>query len=219
MLKLESLTISYNTTPAVQNATLTVNDGEIVGIVGLNGAGKTTLLNAIAGIIPSSGGRILLDDKDITKTLAHQRVKMGISLVPEGRHLFYDMTVLDNLKTVSNNKDDLYSLYNIFPQMPKLLHKKAKKLSGGQQQMVAFSRAILTHPKILLLDEVTMGLSPKLTSEIFDTIYNIGRNFSKIIITGQETERILRVSDRIYIMKTGHILECEKENLKVEKIF
>ena len=219
MLKLESLTVCYNTTPAVQNATLTVNDGEIVGIVGLNGAGKTTLMNAIAGITPSQAGRIFLDDKDITKTPSHHRVKLGITLVPEGRHLFSDMTVLENLKTVSNNKEDIYSLYNIFPEMRQFLHKKASKLSGGQQQMVAFSRAILAKPKLLLLDEVTMGLSPKLTGEIFDTIYNIGRNFSKIIITGQETERILRISNRVYLMKTGHISECEMGFLKSEKIF
>ena len=219
MLKLESLTVCYSTTPAVQNATLTVNDGEIVGIVGLNGAGKTTLMNAIAGITPSQAGRIFLDDKDITKTPSHHRVKLGITLVPEGRHLFPDMTVLENLKTVSNNKEDIYSLYNIFPEMRQFLHKKASKLSGGQQQMVAFSRAILAKPKLLLLDEVTMGLSPKLTDEIFDTIYNIGRNFSKIVITGQETDRILRISNRVYLMKTGHISECERGFLKSEKIF
>ena len=219
MLKLESLTVCYNTTPAVQNATLTVNDGEIVGVIGLNGAGKTTLMNAIAGIIPSHAGRILFDGNDVTKTKSHDRVKLGITLVPEGRHLFPDMTVLENLKTVSNNKDDIYSLYNIFPEMRQFLHKKASTLSGGQQQMVAFSRAILAKPKLLLLDEVTMGLSPKLTGEIFDTIYNIGRNFSKIIITGQETERISRISDRVYLMKTGHISEREKGFLKTEKIF
>ena len=219
MLKIEALTVCYNTTRAVQNVSLTLNEGETVGIIGTNGAGKTTLMNAIAGITRANGGRILLDGKDITKTPAHQRVKMGLTLVPEGRHIFPDMTVLENLKTASNNKDDIYSLYNIFPDMRGFLHKKAGKLSGGQQQMVAFSRAILTRPKILLLDEVTMGLSPKLTAEIFDTIYNIGRNFSGMLITGQETERIIAVSDRIYLMKTGHIEECEKEKIKTEKIF
>ena len=219
MLKIQSLTVCYNTTRAVQNANLTLNRGEIVGIIGTNGAGKTTLMNTLAGITRVNGGRIFLDGKDITKTPAHQRVKMGITLVPEGRHIFPDMTVLENLKTVSNNKDDIYSLYNIFPDMKSFLHKRAGKLSGGQQQMVAFSRAILTRPKILLLDEVTMGLSPKLTAEIFDTIYNIGRNFSGIILTGQESERILAVSDRIYLMKTGHISQCEKDKIKTEKIF
>jgi branched-chain amino acid transport system ATP-binding protein len=103
--------------------------------------------------------------------------------------------------------------------MKNFLHKKAGNLSGGQQQMVAFSRAILAKPKLLLLDEVTMGLSPKLVADVFDTIYNIGRNFSKIVITGQETERILGVSDRVYLMKTGHISECEKGKIKSEKIF
>ncbi len=219
MLKIQSLTVCYNTTRAVQNANLTLNRGEIVGIIGTNGAGKTTLMNTLAGITRANGGRILLDGKDITNTPAHQRVKMGITLVPEGRHIFRDMTVLENLKTVSNNKDDIYSLYNIFPDMKSFLHKRAGKLSGGQQQMVAFSRAILTRPKILLLDEVTMGLSPKLTAEIFDTIYNIGRNFSGIILTGQESERIIAVSDRIYLMKTGHISQCEKDKIKTEKIF
>lgn len=219
MLKIQSLTVCYNTTRALQNVSLTVNDGEIVGIIGTNGAGKTTLMNTVAGITRANGGQILLDGKDVTKAPAHQRVKMGLTLVPEGRHVFPDMTVLENIKTASNNKDDIYSLYNIFPEMKSFLHKKAGKLSGGQQQMVAFSRAILTRPKILLLDEVTMGLSPKLTAEIFDTIYNIGRNFSGMLITGQETERIIAVSDRVYLMKTGHISECEKGKIESEKIF
>ena len=219
MLKIQALTVCYNTTRAVQNATLAVNDGEIVGVIGTNGAGKTTLMNTVAGITRANGGQILLDGKDVTKTPAHERVKMGITLVPEGRHVFPDMTVLENLKTASNNKDDIYSLYNIFPEMRSFLNKRAGSLSGGQQQMVAFSRAILTRPKILLLDEVTMGLSPKLTAEIFDTIYNIGRNFSGMLITGQETERIIAVSDRVYLMKTGHISECEKGIFESEKIF
>ena len=219
MLKLESLTTCYNTVPAVQNANLTVNDGAIVGIIGLNGAGKTTLMNTIAGITPAHTGRIILDGKDITKTKSHDRVKLGISLVPEGRHLFSDMTVLENLKTVTDKNDEIQKVQNLFPEMQKFLHKKAGKLSGGQQQMVAFSRAILAKPKLLLLDEVTMGLSPKLVADVFDTIYNIGRNFSKIIITGQETERILRISNRVYLMKTGHISECEMGFLKSEKIF
>jgi len=219
MLKINSLTVFYNTVRAVQNATLTVNDGEIVGVIGTNGAGKTTLMNTIAGITSASGGRITLDGTDVTDTPAHKRVRLGISLVPEGRHIFPKMTVLENLKTVSNNKDDIYSVYNIFPDLERFSGKKAGTLSGGQQQMLAFSRAIIARPKLLLLDEVTMGLSPKLTEELFATIYNIGRNFSKIIITGQEVRRICAVSDRVYLMKTGVLTECEKTKINPEKIF
>ena len=219
MLKINSLTVFYNTVRAVQNATLTVNDGEIVGVIGTNGAGKTTLMNTIAGITSANGGRITLDGTDVTNTPAHKRVRLGISLVPEGRHVFPKMTVLENLKTVSNNKDDIYSVYNIFPDLERFSGKKAGTLSGGQQQMLAFSRAIIARPKLLLLDEVTMGLSPKLTEELFATIYNIGRNFSKIIITGQEVRRICAVSDRVYLMKTGVLTECEKTKINPEKIF
>jgi len=219
MLKINSLTVFYNTVRAVQNATLTVNDGEIVGVIGTNGAGKTTLMNTIAGITSANGGRITLDGTDVTDTPAHKRVRLGISLVPEGRHIFPKMTVLENLKTVSNNKDDIYSVYNIFPDLERFSGKKAGTLSGGQQQMLAFSRAIIARPKLLLLDEVTMGLSPKLTEELFATIYNIGRNFSKIIITGQEVRRICAVSDRVYLMKTGVLTECEKTKINPEKIF
>lgn len=219
MLKIDSLTVFYNTVRAVQNVSLTVNDGEIVGIIGTNGSGKTTLMNTVAGITRANGGRIIFDGIDVTNTPAHKRVKLGISLVPEGRHVFPKMTVLENLKTVSNNKDDIYSVYNIFPDLERFSNKKAGTLSGGQQQMLAFSRAFLARPKLLLLDEVTMGLSPKLTEQLFATIYNIGRNFSKIIITGQETKRICAVSDRVYIMKTGALTEYKKEEINDEKIF
>ena len=219
MLKINSLTVFYNTVRAVQNATLTVNDGEIVGVIGTNGAGKTTLMNTIAGITSANGGRITLDGTDVTDTPAHKRVRLGITLVPEGRHLFQNLTVLENLKTVCNKTQEIYEVYNIFPELKELAHKKAGKLSGGQQQMVALSRAFLAKPKLLLLDEITMGLSPLMTERVFETIYNIGRNFSKIIITGQEVRRICAVSDRIYLMKTGVLTECEKTKINPEKIF
>ncbi len=218
MLKVNSLTVCYNTVRAVQNASFEVGQREIVGIVGLNGAGKTTLMKATAGILKSSG-EILFDGKNVTHTPAHNRVKLGISLVPEGRHLFSDMTVLENLKTVSGNKDDLRLVYDTFPDIERFKDKKAGKLSGGQQQMVAIARAILARPKLLLLDEVTMGLSPKLVGDVFDTIYNIGRNFCSVVVTGQEIEEITSVSDRVYIMKNGRISEAKKEDFEKEKFF
>ncbi len=218
MLKVNSLTVCYNTVRAVHNASFTVGQREIVGIVGLNGAGKSTLMKAVAGILNASG-EILWNGTDITRTPAHKRVKLGITLVPEGRHLFSDMTVLENLKTVSNNKDDLYSMYNIFPDIEGFKDKKAGKLSGGQQQMVAIARAILSNPKLLLLDEVTMGLSPKLVGDVFDTIYNIGRNFCSVVVTGQEIEEITSISDRIYVMKNGRISDAKKDDFEKEKIF
>lgn len=218
MLKLENLSVSYNTVRAVQNVSLTVNDGEIIGIIGLNGSGKTSLVNAIAGLIKSSG-RITLDSTDLTNAPPHKRTKHGITLVPEGRHLFQNLTVLENLKTVCNKTQEIYEVYNIFPELKELAHKKAGKLSGGQQQMVALSRAFLAKPKLLLLDEITMGLSPLMTERVFETIYNIGRNFSKIIITGQEIDYITSVSTRVFIMKRGQVFEAEKGRINNEKIF
>lgn len=218
MLKLENLSVSYNTVRAVQNVSLTVNDGEIIGIIGLNGSGKTSLVNAIAGLIKSSG-RITLDSTDLTNAPPHKRTKHGITLVPEGRHLFQNLTVLENLKTVCNKTQEIYEMYNIFPELKELAHKKAGKLSGGQQQMVALSRAFLAKPKLLLLDEITMGLSPLMTERVFETIYNIGRNFSKIIITGQEIDYITSVSTRVFIMKRGQVFEAEKGKINNEKIF
>ena len=218
MLKLENLSVSYNTVRAVQNVSLTVNDGEIIGIIGLNGSGKTSLVNAIAGLIKSSG-RITLDSSDLTNAPPHKRTKHGITLVPEGRHLFQNLTVLENLKTVCNKTQEIYEVYNIFPELKELAHKKAGKLSGGQQQMVALSRAFLAKPKLLLLDEITMGLSPVMTERVFETIYNIGRNFSKIIITGQEIDYITSVSTRVFIMKRGQVFEAEKGKINNEKIF
>lgn len=218
MLKLENLSVSYNTVRAVHNVSLTVNDGEIIGIIGLNGSGKTSLVNAIAGLIKSSG-RITLDSTDLTNAPPHKRTKHGITLVPEGRHLFQNLTVLENLKTVCNKTQEIYEVYNIFPELKELAHKKAGKLSGGQQQMVALSRAFLAKPKLLLLDEITMGLSPLMTERVFETIYNIGRNFSKIIITGQEIDYITSVSTRVFIMKRGQVFEAEKGKINNEKIF
>ena len=218
MLKLENLSVSYNTVRAVQNVSTTVNDGEIIGIIGLNGSGKTSLVNAIAGLIKSSG-RITLDSTDLTNAPPHKRTKHGITLVPEGRHLFQNLTVLENLKTVCNKTQEIYEVYNIFPELKELAHKKAGKLSGGQQQMVALSRAFLAKPKLLLLDEITMGLSPLMTERVFETIYNIGRNFSKIIITGQEIDYITSVSTRVFIMKRGQVFEAEKGKINNEKIF
>lgn len=218
MLKLENLSVSYNTVRAVQNVSLTVNDGEIIGIIGLNGSGKTSLVNAIAGLIKSSG-RITLDSSDLTNAPPHKRTKHGITLVPEGRHLFQNLTVLENLKTVCNKTQEIYEVYNIFPELKELAHKKAGKLSGGQQQMVALSRAFLAKPKLLLLDEITMGLSPLMTERVFETIYNIGRNFSKMIITGQEIDYITSVSTRVFIMKRGQVFEAEKGKINNEKIF
>ena len=218
MLKLENLSVSYNTVRAVQNVSLTVNDGETIGIIGLNGSGKTSLVNAIAGLIKSSG-RITLDSTDLTNAPPHKRTKHGITLVPEGRHLFQNLTVLENLKTVCNKTQEIYEVYNIFPELKELAHKKAGKLSGGQQQMVALSRAFLAKPKLLLLDEITMGLSPLMTERVFETIYNIGRNFSKIIITGQEIDYITSVSTRVFIMKRGQVFKAEKGKINNEKIF
>lgn len=211
MLEVTSVNCFYNTVRAVRNASLTASDGEIVGVVGLNGAGKSTLMKAIAGIVPSFG-KILLNGDDITSLKTEQRVQKGLVLVPEGRHIFPQMTVLENLKasnrlTKSSFNEYLYKSYSLFPDLQSFSHKKAGTLSGGQQQMLAIARALVAQAQTLLLDEPTMGLSPAMTSQVFDTIYNMKKNFSGIVITGQEAQRIGEVCDRIYIMKTGTLSE------------
>lgn len=211
MLEVRGLCSGYGNLAAVQSATFAVSGR--TGIVGTNGAGKTTLMLTLAGLKKASAGKIFLDGEEITDLSAAQRVKRGLVLVPEGRHLFLRMTVWENLQTASTNgnfKEKLYNLYTDFPELPPLLPRPAGALSGGQQQMVAIARALMTEPRVLLLDEVTMGLSPKRTAQTFALIARLKQT---VLITGQEAGRIAAVSDSVYGMKNGRLFLSDRQTV------
>ena len=197
MLEVRGLCSGYGNLVAVQSATFTASGR--TGIVGTNGAGKTTLMLTLAGLKKASAGKIFLDGEEITDLSAAQRVKRGLVLVPEGRHLFLRMTVWENLQTASTNgnfKEKLYNLYTDFPELPPLLPRPA--------------RALMTEPRVLLLDEVTMGLSPKRTAQTFALIARLQQT---VLITGQEAGRIAAVSDSVYGMKNGRLFLSDRQTV------
>ena len=217
MLRLMNINTFYGEIHVLRNISLHIEEGEIVTLIGANGAGKTTLLNTISGIINARTGQIIYNGKDISRKSADRVVKLGISQVPEGRQIFNPLTVLDNLKLGSyiryrrdgNRKiqRDIEELYLLFPILKERQHQLAGTLSGGEQQMLAIGRALMCRPKILLLDEPSMGLAPLVVSEIFKTIARL-REVSRttIFLVEQNARAALKLSDRGYVMETGKIM-------------
>lgn len=223
MLKTTNLYCGYNNVAVLRDVTLTVPPKTVTGLVGLNGAGKTTLLKTLAGVIPAIHGDAFLDNTNVTSLSTQSRLKHGIALVPEGRELFNSMTVEENLKvsflkTNGNIHNKLYYVYTLFPDLQRLKHKKASTLSGGQAQMVAISRALMSGGKTLLLDEVTMGLSQKLCSDVFSLITRLAPNLNGVLVTGQEVERILKVSHTVYGVKNGLVFNLDKNPETVKRM-
>lgn len=213
MLKIENLELHYGVIRALKGINLEVNHGEIVTLIGANGAGKTSTLKAISGIEKISGGKITFDGKDISKMNAQDIVKMGISQVPEGRHIFPDMTVLENLELgayLRNDKEeikkDLETVYHRFPILKDRSKQSAGTLSGGEQQMLAMGRALMSRPKILLLDEPSMGLAPILVKEIFSIIEDIKKQGTTVLLVEQNAKMAMSIADRVYVMETGNIV-------------
>lgn len=213
MLEIKNIDVYYGVIHALKGVSLEVNQGEIVVLIGTNGAGKTTTLRAISGLKKLNAGNILLDGIDIVDTTAQQRVKMGISHVPEGRRVFADMTVLENLelgaylrRDKGNIEEDLNMVYQRFPILQDRRKQLAGTLSGGEQQMLAIGRALMSRPKILFLDEPSMGLSPILVQEIFDIIRDINQTGTTILLVEQNANMALQVADRAYVMETGSIV-------------
>lgn len=214
MLKLESVELSYGSIQAVKGVSLGVNAGEVVTIIGANGAGKSTLLKGIVGLEPLAAGKVLINGVDITHVPPHQRVGLGVALSPEGRGVFADQTVYENLLLGAYSiKDDgervqrLVELeYQRFPRLRERAHQLAGTLSGGEQQMLAISRALMSEPKLLLLDEPSLGLAPLIIVDIFKSIRALRDAGLTILLVEQMANQALAVADRAYVLETGRII-------------
>ena len=211
MLKVENLTSAYGRIEAIKGISLEVQKGEIVTLVGGNGAGKTTLLRAISGVQPVTGGRILFEDQDITKLSPHARVAKAIAQVPEGRQIFGPLTIEDNLRLGAYRRNGdkvekyLERIFGIFPVLKERRRTIAAGLSGGQQQMLAIGRALMSGPKLLLLDEPSMGLAPILVDQILDAVKFMRDEGATIFLVEQNAFAALRIADRGYVIETGQI--------------
>lgn len=213
MLEINNLEVYFGMIQALKGVSLKVNDGEIVTLIGANGAGKTTTLRTVSGLKKPTSGTIVLDGKDITNTTARERVKMGISHSPEGRRVFPTMTVLENLELgayLRRDKDgiakDLKMVYDRFPILSDRKKQAAGTLSGGEQQMLAIGRALMSRPKILFLDEPSMGLAPLLVQEIFNIIKDINKAGTTILLVEQNASMALQIANHAYVMETGSIV-------------
>lgn len=212
MLKIENLDVYYGAIQALNNVSLEVGDGELVSLIGANGAGKTTTLHTISGLQSASSGSIILDEHNLLKTPSHQIIQLGMAQVPEGRHVFAQMTVLENLLmgayTVKDKKkiqDNIDWVFAHFPRLEERSKQLAGTLSGGEQQMLATGRALMTNPKILLMDEPSMGLSPLLVSEIFAIIKQLHEDGITILLVEQNAKMALSIADRAYVLENGSI--------------
>ncbi len=209
-LVVENLDVRHGLLQAVRGVSLTVHRGEVVALVGANGAGKTTLLRAIAGAHPPAGGRILLDGTEITALSAHRRVGMGIALVPEGRRLFTRMTVEENLLLARSARRrgpwGLDAVLAAFPNLAQRRQHLAGTLSGGEQQATAIGRALMTNPEILLLDEVSLGLSPLVVDIVYDQLRTLIEGGTTIVLVEQDLSRAMAVADRVACMLEGRIV-------------
>jgi len=210
ILKLDDIHVYYGAIHAVKGVSLEVNDGEIVALIGANGAGKSTILKTISGLMHPRSGSITFMDKDISHMEAHKLVHQGLAHVPEGRRIFLQMSVQDNLemgaftqKEVS--KDDLERMFTLFPRLKERRKQIAGTLSGGEQQMLAMSRALMSHPKLLMLDEPSMGLAPILVDQIFDIIKDLHAAGTTILLVEQNATKALQIADRAYVLETGAV--------------
>ncbi|MBR3367568.1 MAG: ABC transporter ATP-binding protein [Lachnospiraceae bacterium] len=212
MLKVEGLKVRYGMIEAIKGISFEVHDGEIVTLIGANGAGKTTTMHAISGLVPAAEGSIQLDGVELTKVPGHKIVGMGLAQVPEGRRVFAQQTVEENLilgsylrKDQGAIAQDMEEVFQIFPRLGERRSQAAGTLSGGEQQMLAMGRALMAKPSILLLDEPSMGLSPLLVSEIFQIIEDINQRGTTILLVEQNAKRALAIASRAYVLETGRI--------------
>lgn len=213
MLKVTDLTVNYGVIQAVKGISFEVGEGEIVALIGANGAGKTTTLQTITGMIPSRTGTIQFNGTDITKTPAHRIVSMGLAHVPEGRRVFAQLTVLENLKMGAYTRKDkdgiektLEEIYKRFPRLEERKNQPAGTLSGGEQQMLAMGRALMSRPKMIVMDEPSMGLSPLYVTEIFKIIQEINDSGTTVLLVEQNAKKALAIADKAYVLEMGNIV-------------
>ncbi|MBE1573798.1 ABC transporter ATP-binding protein [Amycolatopsis roodepoortensis] len=215
LLEVQDINVHYGKIAALKGMTIEVGEGEIVSLIGANGAGKTTTLKTISGLRPLTSGRILFDGKDISKTPGHKRVELGIGQSPEGRGVFPGMTVQENLLMGAyTRKDDLKAdldeVYELFPRLNERKTQFGGTMSGGEQQMIAIGRALMTKPKVLLLDEPSMGLAPMLIAQIFDIIREINKRGTTVLLVEQNAQQALKLSDRAYVLETGRVVKSAR---------
>lgn len=212
LLEIKDLEVNYGVIKAIKGVSFDVNEGEIIALIGANGAGKTTILHTITGLIQAKKGSIVFDGKELTKTPPHKIVSMGMAHVPEGRRIFQQLSVLENLKLGAYTRKDkseiastLKMVYERFPRLEERKNQVAGTLSGGEQQMLAMGRALMSKPRISLMDEPSMGLSPLLVSEIFDIIKVINESGTTVLLVEQNAKKALSIADRAYVLETGNI--------------
>jgi branched-chain amino acid transport system ATP-binding protein len=213
MLEVKNLQVYYGVIQAIKDVSFTVNEGEVIALIGANGAGKTTILHTITGLIAAKSGEVIYEGTDLQKIPAHKIVSMGIAHVPEGRHVFAQLSVYENLlmgaftrKDKAEIEESLESVYQRFPRLKERKNQLAGTLSGGEQQMLAMGRALMSKPKIVLMDEPSMGLSPILVGEIFDIIKSISKSGTTVLLVEQNAKKALSISDRAYVLETGKIV-------------
>ncbi len=213
MLTIKDLNVYYGVIQAIKGVSFEVNQGEVIALLGANGAGKTTILHTITGLVSSKSGSIDFEGNELTKIPAHKIVSLGMAHVPEGRRVFSELTVFDNLsmgaytrKDKKEIADTLEMVYTRFPRLKERKNQIAGTLSGGEQQMLAIGRALMSHPKIILMDEPSMGLSPIFVEEIFDIIREIRKSGTTVLLVEQNAKKTLEVADRAYVLETGNIV-------------
>ncbi len=213
MLEIRDLEVYYGVIQAIKGISFEVNEGEIISLIGANGAGKTTILHTITGLLSPKKGSIIFEGKDITKTPAHKIVSLGMAHVPEGRRVFAEMSVYQNLKMGAYTRNDkgeieqtLEKVYKRFPRLEERKNQLAGTLSGGEQQMLAMGRALMSNPRIILMDEPSMGLSPILVNEIFDIIQSVSETGTTVLLVEQNAKKALGIADRAYVLETGKIV-------------
>ncbi len=212
LLEVNNLEVYYGVIRALKGISFQVNEGEIVSLIGANGAGKTTMMQSVVGIIPKRSGSVIFDGQDITKLPCHKIVKLGMTQVPEGRRIFQELSVYDNLlmgaytvKDQQQFKEDLEAAFDRFPRLAERRKQIAGTLSGGEQQMLAMSRALMTRPKLLMLDEPSMGLAPILVDQIFEIIKELNAAGTTILLVEQNASKALEISHRAYVLETGNV--------------
>jgi branched-chain amino acid transport system ATP-binding protein len=211
LLDVSDIRAHYGSIEALKGVSLTVDDGEVVTLIGSNGAGKSTTLRAISGLTPASSGTVMFDGEDITRVPAHEVVGRGIALAPEGRHCFPRMTARENLELGAHLRrgretaSDFERVYELFPRLKEREHQKAGTMSGGEQQMLAIGRALMARPKLLMLDEPSMGIAPILVQRIYETIGEINRSGVAILLVEQNANYALEASRRGYVLETGRV--------------